>query len=278
MTSRKSTEITPENELRITAVETAHEIMSNIENVRAWVQRQLETYEVPSITSVYEFKQAKRDRTSLRNMLKEIEDERKRIKRIYTAHLESFEKQVASITTPIKELDAGMKEAIDAWEDEQKEAKKSRLKEFYEDLAPYIALPLDGQKSALVPFERIFKKSWMLASTSEKQAQEEIEERAYEIAKGESVIRSAEPTYLDDALACYWETLSVREALERSNELTRRIESQRQLDYERVKNDLDVVKGDLLVHVVFDLDVTEEQFDMLNAIIREHEIQVRSIY
>ena len=223
----------PTSELAVYEAEPGTPIRSNIAAVKAWVDAQLETYAVPCIEDEEGYRQAKRDRTALRKMGAAVDAERKRIKDLYTAPLAAFEAQVKEVTAPVKALDAQMKAAIDAYEAAQADSKMARLQAFYEDLAPDLALPLEGCARALVPFERIADPSWRNRGTNEVAAQNAIGVAVQRLAKMEKEVDGMGLAHAAEAKAAFWEALDPMAAFRRDRELTEQEQRQAALEAER---------------------------------------------
>ncbi len=223
----------PTSELKIIEAKPGIPVKSNIALVKAWVDKQLELYDVPSIKTEDDFKQAKKDRTALRKMGENVEDDRKRVTDLYMAPVNAFRDQVKTITDPITKLDKLMKGAIDKYDKDQKEGKRQRIQEYYEDMAPDIALPLDGQDRALVPFERIFDESWLNRGTSDVEAQQDIDGKLSKLAEAEKSLDSLGLEHVSEAKATFWDTLDINAAINRNRELVEAEKRQRALDAER---------------------------------------------
>jgi hypothetical protein len=223
----------PTSELKIIEAKPGTIVKSNIAAVKAWVDEQLKTYDVPNIENEDGYKQAKRDRTALRNMGKNVDNERKRVTDLYMAPVNAFRDQVKAITDPIDKLDGKMKVAINKYEDDQKAEKKQCLQTYYEDMAPDIALPLDGQDKALVPFERIFAPDWLNRGVPETAAQNEIEGIVGNLAESEKSLDALKLEHPSEAKAVFWATLDINAAIGRNRELVEAEERQKALEAER---------------------------------------------
>jgi len=222
-----------EPELHIEKAEPGSAIVSNIEAVKVYVESQLEQIWAYDIHDDETYKQAKRERTYVRSLKSTIDNERKRIKNLYMAPLSEFEDKVKEVTSPIDKLDAAIKQKVSAYEAEWAAVRKAELKEFFEDLAPFLALPQEGQDRELVPFDCIFDQKWLNRSTREIQAQEEIANKVSTIADGEKAVRNMNLSHEVEALAAYFETLDIGAAVLRSQEIDQ--QEQRALALEQAR-------------------------------------------
>ena len=81
---------------------------------------------------------------------------RRQLNRDYKMPLDAAKARYDELMGPVIELHARFKARRVELESAAKEEKKRTIQRLYEDMAAYIALPLEGQDEALVPFERIF--------------------------------------------------------------------------------------------------------------------------
>jgi hypothetical protein len=225
----------PSSELHIIKAVPGSDIVSNIAGLKTWVELQMMAYDVPNIKTEDDYQQAKRDRTSLRSMSAAIENERKRIKGIYEAPLKAFEASVKDVTAPIGNLDGRMKEAIDTYDEQVKDAKRAIIKQHYEDLAPAIALPLEGQTAALVPYERIEDSKWLNRSITDKAACDELDKIVDGIADDELTLAGLHLAHAAEAKAEYFATLDLKAAIARDKQLTDQEQRSAALEAERAR-------------------------------------------
>lgn len=126
------------------------------------------------LTDSDEIKQAKRDRTYLSGIAKEIDERRKAVKRKYMRPLDDFEARANAITAKVKKASANIKEQLDEAEERRKDRAYAILKEYYEDLA--------GMLAPVVPYERIHDEKWLNKTFGEMKAKAAIDERVGKVA------------------------------------------------------------------------------------------------
>lgn len=126
------------------------------------------------LTSSDEIKQAKRDRTYLNGIAKEIDERRKAVKREYMRPLDDFEARANAITAKVKKASANIKEQLDEAEERRKDRAYAILKEYYEDLA--------GTLAPVVPYERIHDEKWLNKTFGEMKAKAAIDEKVAKVA------------------------------------------------------------------------------------------------
>lgn len=143
------------------------EIKWNNEELKKEIALKMEEYK----TLVYTddtIKDAKVDRATLNKLVKAIDDERKRIKRLCLAPVEQFEAQVkelvALVDEPIKLIDKQIKEV----EEQKRIEKKRNILAFYEEHV--------GSLKGILPFDKAFKTEYLNVGKSMKSIQEEIQE------------------------------------------------------------------------------------------------------
>ena len=93
-------------------------------------------------------KSAKADRAELNNLLKAIEDRRKKVKEIINQPYSDFEKELKSVTALIKSQTEEIGKQIDSFEDKQKEEKKQKIQEAYDSAI--------GDLKEILPFTKVF--------------------------------------------------------------------------------------------------------------------------
>ncbi len=129
--------------------------------------------DVKHIENDDDFKAAKKYRTSVNDVKKPIEAQRKAAKKKYSDLLETFDKTIGEITAPIDKLSDEYKAEIDRYDGECRKRRLTALKGHYYDLA--------GEMGPLVPYERIADDRWLNASFGEVKAKNIIERRVGEL-------------------------------------------------------------------------------------------------
>lgn len=129
--------------------------------------------DVKRIENDDDFKAAKKYRTSVNDVKKPIEAQRKAAKKKYSDLLKTFDKTIGEITAPIDKLSDEYKAEIDRYDGECRKRRLTALKGHYYDLA--------GEMGPLVPYERIADDKWLNASFGEVKAKNIIERRVGEL-------------------------------------------------------------------------------------------------
>lgn len=159
-------------------------IRANFETLEARVRAMVADYEGATydLTSEDAIKQAKRDRTYLNGIVREIDERRKAVKREYTKPLSAFEGECKRIIGIAKDASDNIKAQLDAAED-------ARRKRAYNGLAAYYAQIAD-LLAPVVPYERIHEDAWLLKSFGEVKAKNALEEKVGKLANDWETLKS----------------------------------------------------------------------------------------
>lgn len=152
--------------------------------------------------------------------LKAVSESRKALKSAYTKPISDLEARLKTVLQPIEEQRDGYKARQEEAELEERNAKMAKLREFYEGIAPFLALPLEWQTQALVPFERIAEgKKWGNRTMNVKKCEEELEQAVEAIAGNQKTLEGMELAFRNEAMNEFWRTLSLEAAINRDREL-----------------------------------------------------------
>lgn len=184
------------------------EIKWNNEELKAEIAGKMEEYR----TLVYTedtIKDAKSDRAALNKLVKAIEDERKRIKKLCMAPVEQFEAQVkeivALINEPIRLIDHQIKEV-----EEQKRVQKRRdIEELFKTIG----------FQTFVTLECIFDEKWLNSSVPLSKIEESMKSTMYRIGNDIFTIKSL-PEFSFEAMETYKKTLDLSEAIREGQRLS----------------------------------------------------------
>ena len=152
--------------------------------------------------------------------IKAVSEARKALKNAYTKPVNDLEARIKTVMQPIETLQTRYKARQDAAEEEERNAKMAQLRETYEGIAPFLALPLEGQTKALVPFERVAEgKKWGNRTMQLKKCEEELEQAVEAIAGNQKTLEGMDLSHRDEAMNEFWRTLSLGAAITRDREL-----------------------------------------------------------
>lgn len=168
---------------------------------------------------------AKKDRATLNNFKKAIEDKRKEVKKQLLEPYENFEKKikelVAMVEAPVAEIDKQVK----SYEQKKKDDKEAEIVDYYAENI--------GELASLLPLERIFDTRWLNATCRDKEWQTAIDEAVRRTSSDLQTIADLKSEFELQIKDTYLRTLDLSAAL---NEKTR-LEQQKAMlaEYEAKK-------------------------------------------
>lgn len=191
-----------------------------------------------------EYKDAKQARSSVRKDAQELDGERKRMTREMDDALKRFRGDVKDVLTPLTDLDAAYKAALDEYEERWGQERRAALQEAYDEYAPDLV--------PLVPLDRLLTrygcergKGWLMRSTNIEAAKGYLRAAIDDVASCErTVADSVDPEDAEGAKADYFVSLDVGAAIQRAHaraeqrERVRRLEEERrarEAEYERMR-------------------------------------------
>lgn len=197
--------IEPSMELDVAIVEP--QISDNITALSAYVDEAIEPYigwEV-DVSDRKRIAEAKKVIAELPKLKRCIEDERKRVKRLYEEPMKAWEARVREVTDRIENAYRGVKDQIDAAEDAAREHRRNLLASVYEEFAPALV--------PMVPFERILDNAWLRLSVSEKKAEADMCDAVAQLAKDWEVLKASNLRCGEETEAEFFRTLDLNAAL-----------------------------------------------------------------
>ena len=120
-------------------------------------------------------KQAKADRAELNNLVKKIEDGRKRVKSMVNEPYAIFEAELKEITQVIKDACEPIDRQVKEYEIAQKERKQKVLEQHFTDSV--------GNLADMITFDKVFDPRYLNATYSIEKAKTEITEKLEEIKR-----------------------------------------------------------------------------------------------
>ncbi len=182
---------------------------ANFDALEAYVRRTVEAYDGATydLTKAENVKEAKRDRTYLNGLKKEIDERRKAVKREYSKPLDAFERRCKQITGIIDAASDNIKQQLDQAEQERQDRAYAKLQGHYEEFA--------GLLAPVVPYERLHEKQWLNKTFGEVKAFEALEAKVSKLAGDWETLKSqfeGEPFY-GEAERALFSTLDLGAAL-----------------------------------------------------------------
>lgn len=264
----------------------------NFEELKQEITEKVNDY-MNLVYSDDQIKEAKKDRANLRKFVSVLEGKRKEIKKQLMAPYTDFESKekelVAIVNKAIENIDIQVK----GYEEAQRNEKLAKVKEIYNECI--------GDLDRLVPFEKIFKESWLNVSTSQKSIKEEISGIYEKVDKELKLINADGSHYVFEMKEEYLKNfdltsaMAVKQRLEETERKKAEFEAKRKQEEEEYEKQMqqeakmiaeagkqaqatsnisksaeEIVEADEVVHnlkrkrLTIQITANEEQFDYLN--------------
>lgn len=195
-------------------------IQQDIEELTAAIDNALTVYGdylvEPDGIKAMDFQDTRRCERALSSAIREADEKRRQLNRDYKLPLDVAKRRYDELMGPVVEFHALFKAHRIALEEEERDAKKRSIQDRYEQMAGFIALPLEGQDEPLVPFERIFERfggKWLNKGTSLGTVELELSDIVARIALDEQRLDAAGLVHTAEAKSVYWQTLDYDAAL-----------------------------------------------------------------
>lgn len=190
----------------------------NFDELKAEITAAAHDYE----TSVYtdeSIKAAKADRAKLNKFVDALKKKRTEIRKKLLEPDELFGQQVTELVAIMEKAINNINTQVVDYENRQREAKKEKIREFYEenihDLAEYL------------PFERVLKTEHILASTSMKSVKEDILALIQKVNEGLAILNEVDSPYAGDMKAAFLRSYDIGAAMAVRNRLETEAENRR---------------------------------------------------
>lgn len=137
-------------------------IQWDFETYKNQLESQLKKYQGIVVTedAIKEFKDTK---AGLNKVSKLIDDERKRVKKLYCEPLVMFEEQAKTLTTMIMQVSGEIDAQVKYFEDLEKTGKRNQICEYFTEL-----------RFHLVPLDKLFDEKWLNKTVTDKQWKEQL--------------------------------------------------------------------------------------------------------
>ncbi len=200
------------NELQIVNLEQTEITAWDFPMIKAELQRRLDTYKNIIYTDE-SIKDAKKDRTTLNKLKKDIDDARKAYKAKCLAPYEALEPQVKELLEMVDGQKNLIDETVKDFEDRQKEAKEQEIKKYYDRKA----VSLGEYADALYP--KLFDKKWLNASTTKAKYEEEVQAAINGAASDINSIKALNSPFVKTLIDVYVDTVSMEQVQAKQKEL-----------------------------------------------------------
>lgn len=182
----------------------------NFEDLKAEITQKSNEY-MNLVYSDDQIKEAKKDRAALNKLISALEAKRKEIKKQVMIPYEDFEKKEKELVSIIRQAVDNIDGQIKGYEEGLRQEKLKKVKEIYKEAI--------GDLDRTVPLERIFKDSWLNASTTLKSIKEEIAAIYAKVDADLKVINKESSTYGYEMKEEYLKTFDLSAAMAKKQEL-----------------------------------------------------------
>ena len=182
----------------------------NFEDLKAEITQKSNEY-MNLVYSDDQIKEAKKDRAALNKLISALEAKRKEIKKQVMIPYEDFEKKEKELVGIIRQAVDNIDSQIKGYEEGLRQEKLKKVKEIYKEAI--------GDLDRTVPLERIFKDSWLNASTTLKSIKEEIAAIYAKVDADLKVINKESSTYGYEMKEEYLKTFDLSAAMAKKQEL-----------------------------------------------------------
>lgn len=196
------------------------QIETNFEAVKAWLTEELAPY-ASMVVTPEAIGDAKKTRANIRKVGDSIDSQRKAIKKEWMKPYEEYEAKCKELTGIVNEAVQNIDGQIKEMETAEKEAKRQRLSEFFDDNSYDVA--------DFITFDDIFDSKWLNATFAETDAANAIVAKIEEMRDGLDAIRGMESPYEAAMLSEFAKSHSLAKAMSEG----KRLESIQKAEEER---------------------------------------------
>ena len=186
------------------------EIDWNYEELKTEIQKKANDY-MNLVYTADQIKDAKKDRAKLNKFVTALEDKRKEIKKQVMQPYTAFEKQEKELIGIVNQAVANIDTQIKGYEEAVRQEKLEKVKEIYQKTI--------GDLDRTVPFEKIYKDSWLNISTTLKSITAEITEIRDKVDSDLKVINADTSPYVFEMKEEYLKAFDLTAAMMKKQKL-----------------------------------------------------------
>ncbi len=209
-------------------------------------------------------KEAKEDRATINRIVKALDDERKRIKKIYNQPMDKFTSQINEVIERLNVGANGIDKQVKIYEEAQKRQKRAVLVEYFNGIV--------GELAECITFEQIEDARWLNVTVTEKKAKAEISAKLEEINDSIDVIRGLGSENEEALLVLYFRTLNLAKALQENDRLNK--EKQRVLELQKRREEQEALKRPVREEKSAEIEVPAKQASVVPEKPQESEFTV----
>lgn len=188
------------------------------------------------VVTADQVKVAKTDRANLRKLRTALNDEKKRVKNQILAPYIVFEEQIKELMSILDKAIDNIDIQIKGYDEAKRNERLEKVKEIYKECI--------GDLDRLIPFEKIFKESWLNVSTSQKSIKEEISGIYEKVDKELKLINADGSHYVFEMKEEYLKSfdltaaMAVKQRLEETERKKAEFEAKRKQEEEEYKKQM----------------------------------------
>lgn len=198
----------------------------NFEELKAEVSAAAQSYEV-SVYTDDTIRQAKADRAKLNKFVDALNSKRTQIRKQLLKPDDQFGREVKELTGIVQKAIDNIDSQVKDYERRQREEKTAKVREFYEanihDIGKYL------------PFERVMKPEYALASTTMKSIKEDILALIQKVDEGLAILNEVDSRYAGDMKEVFLRTYDIGAAMMERNRLEAAEEKRRAYEEEQAR-------------------------------------------
>lgn len=197
--------------------------------------------------------EAKSDRAELNNLSKSIDDERKKLEKLWNKNFISLKTDINSLIKDIKTVSSDIDVQVKRYESDQKEIKKSHIQSlFINELSKF---------NYMLSLQQIWDEKWLNKSKSDKAIISEIQTHLLNIENDIKTIKVLNSDFEPKLIDTYLETLDLTYTIEYKNLLEKAKSDV--VEIEQVKVDDVLVEDSPVNEYVVSIKCTDSQLKLL---------------
>lgn len=198
----------------------------NFEELKAEVAAAADSY-VVSVYTDDTIKQAKADRAKLNKFVDALKNKRTEIRKKLLEPDEQFGKEVQEVIGIVQKAVDNIDSQVKDYERRQREEKTEKIREFYEDNIHDIR--------DCLPFERVMKPEYALASTTMKSVKADILNMIQKVDEGLAILNDVDSKFSGDMKEVFLQTYDIGAAMAERNRLEAAEEKRKAYEEERAR-------------------------------------------
>lgn len=261
-------------------VKSLPQILSNIEEIKAWCEARTVFDRQMVLVTPDDFKEAEDRCAQYNKMITAIDNKRKDVKKAYVAPLEAFEKAIKEATSILTSAKDHLWSQVKSAEEKIKADKLNKFKTYWEET-------LNGEITSYRKFDSIFDQKWLNKGTKYEVAFKELDKHYEQIENDLVAIQSLNSEFEISLLEYYKDGHNLGEVIAYNNRLqsqksareTAKAEAQAPQTQNADENGgqaqqtAQIEESEQVFELVFKVEGTQRQLKALKAFMTENGIK-----